>query len=45
MNFKDRKAKKGSKKEEKGVLGLKFMKRAEDKQKEALRAEAAIAID
>jgi U3 small nucleolar RNA-associated protein 14 len=44
MDFKDKKAKK-SKKEEKGVLGLKFMKRAEDKQKEALKAEAAIAID
>jgi U3 small nucleolar RNA-associated protein 14 len=44
MNFKDRKTNK-SKKEEKGVMGLKFMKRAEEKQKEALKAEASMAID
>jgi U3 small nucleolar RNA-associated protein 14 len=44
MNFKDRKTKK-TKNEEKGVMGLKFMKKAEEKQKEALKAEASMAID
>lgn len=43
MNFGPRKTAKSEKKEQ-GIVGLKFMQRAEQKQKEALKAEADLAI-
>mmetsp|Transcript_23845 Transcript_23845/g.31934 ORF Transcript_23845/g.31934 Transcript_23845/m.31934 type:complete len:86 (-) Transcript_23845:1075-1332(-) len=37
-------AMKGDKKTEKGIMGLKFMERAQQKEKEALKAEVNLAV-